>query len=878
VIDKALVKGYVQQLKEAAAVIGGASFSDIESMIREQLAADLKASAPQGAYTYCYVSDVFPGFVIYREEVSQPSGPERMSGYYKRSWTYLDGKVVLGEAKSEVEKAWVEVNRECLEAARGALEITEAPPGSSVDPPPPQVQREAVEVPETKPEGSVDLIETVVGLGGKLGQKLLLETIDGAPVLKDAVIIEPGVSINGKNYPVEVLRRDGPVVFADVPIYATQHQERDVRTAVGVVRKPHYVEGIGLKGDLHGFKAEAALFEKVVEMHEALGPQMVGLSINTPGTCQPGTTVIGGRPALTVASLLRWKKTSVELVTYPSAGGRLTECVEEGRELKEKLKQLTEADVASMTPALARLMTEGLTDEEIREATPLAEAVIAKAKEQDAPSNVPPTAPATTPETTTPAATSLTEADVDSRVQQGIAQHLCGVLLKTALKECEDLGSIAQELLAAKFGGRVFQETELDTEVKRLRDQVGKATPTMPNVPGSGGNVQVIQEATDVAKLRLEGFFKQGDMRDAKGHLVQRYQSFRWEILPQLAGINAHDTTQCREAMGQMTWQGDLHGRRVEMMREAVTVAGFGEIYADVFYKVLIDAAKHPKWSSWQIWTQTVPFQDITNKKHFIRVGGYGNFDQVGPSGTYQYMTSPTDEEVSFKPDKYGGLEKVEIEAIWADNVRLISRIPTALGNAWGRTVHDGVYSQFQTAAGNGPTMGYDATALYNAGRTSGTNIVDSALGRSSFLTARAQMMKRKEKDSLKPLQVEPRYCLFASPDLDETAYELFQVDVRDTTNKDSTMPSFVQRNNIIPIPVRWPTASAQRCDLIADPSDIVGALVGFLNGRFEPEILVQDAPNSGSRFTADIITYKAWGTFGFVFEDDRAFQRIQNN
>jgi len=59
---------------------------------------------------------------------------------------------------------------------------------------------------------------------------------------------------------------------------------------------------------------------------------------------------------------------------------------------------------------------------------------------------------------------------------------------------------------------------------------------------------------------------------------------------------------------------------------------------------------------------------------------------------------------------------------------------------------------------------------------------------------------------------------------------------------------------------------------LSAKPSDVEGIEIGFLNGREEPEILVQDQPTVGNVFTYDTIRYKVRHEYGGAVTDFRAF------
>ena len=59
---------------------------------------------------------------------------------------------------------------------------------------------------------------------------------------------------------------------------------------------------------------------------------------------------------------------------------------------------------------------------------------------------------------------------------------------------------------------------------------------------------------------------------------------------------------------------------------------------------------------------------------------------------------------------------------------------------------------------------------------------------------------------------------------------------------------------------------------LSAKPGDVEGIEIGFLNGKEEPEILVQDQPTQGNVFLYDTIRYKVRHEYGGAVVDFRAF------
>ena len=115
-------------------------------------------------------------------------------------------------------------------------------------------------------------------------------------------------------------------------------------------------------------------------------------------------------------------------------------------------------------------------------------------------------------------------------------------------------------------------------------------------------------------------------------------------------------------------------------------------------------------------------------------------------------------------------------------------------------------------------------------------------------------MVKQVRAGSNKRMGVSPKSILVPF-ELQETAYNLF---VR-STNNDKT---FVQDLNpdVIVVPY-W--TDATDWVTVADPSELPAIEIGFLNGREEPELFMQDMPNVGSMFSNDKLTYKIRHIYG---------------
>jgi hypothetical protein len=72
-------------------------------------------------------------------------------------------------------------------------------------------------------------------------------------------------------------------------------------------------------------------------------------------------------------------------------------------------------------------------------------------------------------------------------------------------------------------------------------------------------------------------------------------------------------------------------------------------------------------------------------------------------------------------------------------------------------------------------------------------------------------------------------------------------------------------------VPISVPSwADPNNWYVLADPGQIEMIELGFLDGREEPELIVQDQPQNGSVFTNDAISWKVRHVFGGGWLDYR--------
>jgi hypothetical protein len=229
-----------------------------------------------------------------------------------------------------------------------------------------------------------------------------------------------------------------------------------------------------------------------------------------------------------------------------------------------------------------------------------------------------------------------------------------------------------------------------------------------------------------------------------------------------------------------------------------------------------------------------------------IRIGGYGNLPAVAQSGAYGALASPSDEMATYAATKRGGTESVTLETIKNDDVQAIRRIPIELAMAAKNTLYEFVFDFYAT----NPII-YDTTALYTVGHG---NLFTAALSSAEYATHRLAMLKQARAGSNKRLAVPPKKLLVPF-ELQETAYNLF-------VRNQNLDPNFVGTLNPDIIPVSYWT-DANDWVTVCDQNVLPILEIGFLDGKEDPELFVQDMANVGSMFTNDKITYKIRHIYG---------------
>lgn len=653
------------------------------------------------------------------------------------------------------------------------------------------------------------------------------EAADGSIAV---TLIRAGRSGN-RNYYTDASLREAAPMFEGVRVFAKSDAEhlagkgKDVRSLIGGIYSVRFVEGkTPDTGVLTGtFKALDPNDSVVTKMTEAVkrGMQdLLGLSIDA--TARTRQRLEGGEKLREAVKFT--KVHSVDLIVEPGAGGgldRLTEAAADstpttqGTAMPLWKQRLLEAIKAKDPQKHAAINPATIGDDELFE---LHEAVCGTL------------VPAT------PGTQRISEAQGDNAPVTRAELQMFSLRQTASTKiSASRLPQPAKERLQAQFAAAErFTEAEVDTAIKTEGDYLARFTESgAVRVPMFGsGSIQVGDRSRTMRDM-LDAFFD----TEHKDH--RNVQSFR-ECYIEITGdrrvtgrVEDVDMGRLRESLG-------------EDFRESIGTSSFANALGNsITLRMQAIYTGMTKLDSWKRVAVSGPVNNFLTQER-ARIGGYGNLPAVAQGGAYAALTSPSDEKATYAATKRGGTEDVTLEAITNDNVQAIRRIPLELALAAKNTLYEFVFDFFRSNAAI-----YDGKALYHADHA---NLFTAALDADEFAKHRLAMLTQTRAGSGKRLATGPGSILVPF-ELQEKAYNLF---VRNQ-NLDKT---FVQSINPEVIPVDYWTDANDWCT-VADPMMLPVVEIGFLGGKEDPELFVQDMANVGSLFSNDKVTYKIRHIYG---------------
>lgn len=667
-------------------------------------------------------------------------------------------------------------------------------------------------------------------------------------------MIDAGTSRNGYRYPARVLESaatlyEGAKAFDHHRTLA----ELSSSSIAGLAGYWRNVEAApdGLDGDLvllpSAQHVAEALDMSYLAQQDGL-PPTIGVSHDVQMLHEPaqegGRTV---REAVEIIAVL-----STDVVADPSAGGRVTRVVAGGFGSEPPTKE------TSMTLKELLDLLRGATSEDRAALLSEHEAVLTAAgfTAEDVPTLIGESpAPAAEGE---PAAEAAGEKEpVLAGAQESYQRGSLGasMIVREAVRAAGLPESFEQQV-AADLPER-FTEADIVSRVQivqRVTESLEQGG--LGSRSRTGSQVAVGAEHADKQVERLAATFR-GDFQGGFSRISEAYTA--------ITGLPYRPVDQAFAAeMIRESWQGPgITGARVT---ESLDSTSWGQVLADVMHKRIVELYQGSKWMDWTKLATTFPVPDFRDQK-LVQVGEFASLPTVNEGAPYQALTSPGDVQETYGVDKRGGTEDYTFEMAKNDDLRALVTIPARLARIAAYTLYAAIFDGIIA----NPTMGQDSTALFHADHG---NTGTTALSQAGLSTTRQKMRDQAAYgDSDRKLGLIQKYLLIPN-ELEELGNQLCTsaVAVPSTAAGPSDTPNI--HRGLEPIVVdRWTDATDWYTT--CDPADHPLIEVGFLDGKQDPELFVQDDPTSGSAFSADKVTWKLRHTWGFAVVDFRGFQRM---
>ena len=323
-------------------------------------------------------------------------------------------------------------------------------------------------------------------------------------------------------------------------------------------------------------------------------------------------------------------------------------------------------------------------------------------------------------------------------------------------------------------------------------------------------------------------------------------------------------------------------------LTESLETASWGQVMADVMYQLMLRRFAELPYQGWRKFASYIEPLSDTRSRHWIRTGYYGNIPQVAEGAPYQPLTSPTDEEATYAPYKYGGLEDVTMEAILNDKVGVLQRIPNDLAYGMARTVYEAVMDVLTI---NNAATTYDSVTLYHSGHS---NTDTKPLSVSGVWSTQLAMRKQTpynaptteylgERNTIRYVVVPPDLMALANRIFNPSQAYVYGLTPAVTTpgatiDTDTNLDPWMWKGQAeVFVYDKLTATDTNDWYAFADPKLVDLLVIGFLNGRDTPELFVQDqAVKAGSAWSADKVSYKIRMFWGIGVLDHRgAFRNV---
>lgn len=380
-------------------------------------------------------------------------------------------------------------------------------------------------------------------------------------------------------------------------------------------------------------------------------------------------------------------------------------------------------------------------------------------------------------------------------------------------------------------------QAKIDAEIANVRTAFAAFSNVGRVVPSSG----VVLDSADKLALAMEAGI---GVKESIGKGVPAFRSLR-EAYTQITGD--WDLVKLRAG-------GGFSGHR--LTSEAVVTGDFPNILLNSMTKLLLqDWAELALDGLSNLYT-AVPISDFKLQDR-VREGYFGELASVAEAGTYQEISYPTDELVTYQVSKYGNLLTISEETIRNDDLGAIARFPGRLARAGRWTLKNYVCNFFK----NNPNYTGDSVAWFNSAHA---NLSTVALSQDSLIADEVALLTQTEKDSGEPLGLTLDW-LMVPPALAATARQINQTN---TAGSNAFFQRFGVNNERIYVNEKLTDVTDYYYGTNQNNAPFLE--MGFLDGIENPQIFLANQPTVGTQFTADELQYKVKMVFAGAIIDWR--------
>ena len=303
---------------------------------------------------------------------------------------------------------------------------------------------------------------------------------------------------------------------------------------------------------------------------------------------------------------------------------------------------------------------------------------------------------------------------------------------------------------------------------------------------------------------------------------------------------------------------------------EAVATTDFPNMLLDSINKRLIqDYAEYGMGGLEQVITEGPALKDYRTQNR-VREGYFGDLPTVSEAGSYNELTKPTDEKITYTPLKKGGLLTVSEETIRADDTDKIKQFPSRLARAGRHTLKAYITNYFTSNLTYVP----DSIAWFAAGHN---NLGTSPLSVDNLIATEVVQMKQTEKDSGNRLPYRISW-LMVPVDLGPLAWQINNAQIYNPGPAINVPNPFYRRFGEPGTGVNAPKGVIVN-ELLTDTNDWYWGVdasavptfeVAYMDGISTPTVLLANDPRFGTMISNDQLQYKVKFAFGGAILDYR--------